>query len=411
MILTASLALLLALSITGSPIEVRNSPIIVPLARRLGFSNGTIDLVQHDKARVAAFRDYNTHSRRAESIPTTFASTGRYTIALDVGDPPTTYNLVVDTGSAVTWIGAGTPYGETGFNTGQRVGETYGGGQFRERSFSGTFFVDTVTLGHGLTIHNYPIAVASITTNFQRYDGILGIGPRALTFNTLKDIPTAVYSTFTDWLVTTSAIRQNIVGIFFKPVTGGRDTAVGGLAFGGPDYTKCDSTIAYTDVTNDFSSRDYWGIEQRITYRNTHILLRTAGVIDTGFNFIYIASYAYDIYRAETGATFDQPTGLLRITPDQYRDLGELKFYIGNTVLVLIADAQIWPRSLNSKIPGAEINGIYLIINRLDEGEMLGFINGYTFMQRFYTVLDSSDSDNRKVGFATTPFTYDSTNY
>ncbi|KAG2361260.1 aspartic peptidase domain-containing protein [Suillus spraguei] len=384
MFLTGSfLTLFLALSITGSPVDVRNSPIIIPFTRRLDFSNATIDLVQHDKARVTAFMDYNTHSRRAESIPTRFASSAKYTVALDVGNPPKTYNLLVDTGSAVTWI---TPRAETGFNTRQRVGEIYGGEQFPERSFSGTFFLNIVTLGDRLTILDYKLAVASTTSNFERYDGIIGLGPRSLTLNTLKitRLP--------------RAIRQNIVGIFFKPVTGGRDTAVGGLAFGEPDYTKCDGTIVYTDITDAPISRDYWGIDLTITYRDMVILLPSAGIIATGHEYIYIASYAYDGYQTLTGATFDEPTGLLRLTPDQEEALG---------VLTLIGNAQIWPRSLNYKIHGAENNGIYLIFKRLDERENMGFIMGYTFMQRFYTVLDS---DNRKVGFATTPFTNDVTN-
>ncbi|KAG2351324.1 hypothetical protein BDR07DRAFT_59361 [Suillus spraguei] len=81
----------LTLSIAGSPIEVRNFPVSISLsAGRLNFSDGTIGLVQHDKARVAAFRDYNTHGRRAEGIPMTFVSWCKYVIALDVGSPPTT---------------------------------------------------------------------------------------------------------------------------------------------------------------------------------------------------------------------------------------------------------------------------------------------------------------------------------
>ncbi|KAG2354226.1 aspartic peptidase domain-containing protein [Suillus spraguei] len=398
MFLTASsLTLLLALSITGSPVGVRNSPIITPLTRRLNFSDGTIGHVQHDEAPVMAFRGYNMHGRRAEIIPMTFAPSGRYIVALGVGSPPKTYTLVVDTGSAITWIGARTPYDETGVNTGQGVRTAYGGGQFPTISFSGTFVVDTVTLGD-LTIPNYELAVASTVSNFRVYDGILGIGPQDLTANTLINDLHATYPTFTDWLVTAAAIRQNIVGIFFMPLIGNRATHVGELAFGEPDYTKCTSNIVYTDVTNTPRSKKFWGIDQRITYGDTDILLRTAGVIDTGSSFIYIASDAYGRYRAATGATIDQPTGLLH-----------LKFYIGDGVFSLIPNAQIWPRSLNLKLPGAENDGIYLIIKslRTATGAGFDFMVGYTFMQRFYTVLDR---DNRKVGFATTSFTYATTN-
>ncbi|KAG2364982.1 family A1 protease [Suillus spraguei] len=401
MFITASLLTLLASSITVSPVEVRNSTIIIPL-RRLNVSDGTMQP-----------RDYNTHSRRAESIPATPDVWGRHSVVLDVGSPPTTYRLLVDTGSAVTWIGAHTPYDETGVNTGRRVEETFGGGPAPTATLSGTFFVDTVTLGHGLTIPNYELAVGSVTGINFRYDGILGLGPRDLTVNTLPDDPPATYPTFTDWLVTAGAISRNIVGMFFRPLTLNRDgdPNVGELVFGEPDYTKCTSSIVYTAVTNNPESTSYWGIDQRITYgeQNINILERTAGIIDTGANFIYIASDAYDKYRAATGATIDQRTGLLRITLRQYGALRDLKFYIGNGVFSLISNAQIWPRSLNYLIPGTEKYGIYLIIKSLTTptGEGFDFIVGCPFIQRFYTVLNR---DNREVGFATTPFTYATTN-
>ncbi|KAG2363707.1 family A1 protease [Suillus spraguei] len=401
------LTLLLAWSITGSPVEVRNSPIIIPLTSSLNFSNGTIDLVQHDKARVAAFRDYNRHGRRA-SVPMLHAPIGKYVVAFGVGSPPTNYKLLVDSGSAVTWIGARTPYDENGFNTRQRVVATYGGGPFPEISFSGTFFLDNITLSHELTMPNYELAVASTVSEFIGYDGVLGIGPRDLTRGTLEDNADATYPTFTDCLVTAGVIDQNVVGIFFQPITRDKDTTYfGQLALGEPDYTKCTSNIEYTHVTNTPPSMDYWGIDKRITYGNTDIdiLFPSAGIIDTGSSFIHIASDAYERYQDVTGAAFDELAGLLRITSDQYSALQDLKFHIGNQILSFIPNAQIWPRSLNSKIRGAEDDGIYLIIQSTDmePGEGLDFVIGYTFLQRFYTVLDR---ENRGVGFATTSFTY-----
>ncbi|KAG2354489.1 aspartic peptidase A1 [Suillus spraguei] len=396
---TASLlTLLLALEITGSPVKVHNSPIILPLTKRLNVSNGTFDLVQHDEARVAAFRDYHTHGRRDESIPVLFAGWGKYTVALRVGSPPTTYNLIVDTGSAVTWINsARTSYRAPGVNTGQCVGQTYGGTKGGR-----TIFLDTVTLGGGLTIPNYELAVASTSRNI-RYDGILGLGPRDLTADTRANPGT--YPTFTDCLFNTGVIRHNLVGIFFQPMTRDGDSDVGELAFGEPDYTKCTNDIIYTPITDTSPSADYWGIDQSITYGGTEILEKTAGIIDTGTIYIKIASDAYDKYQAATGATFDKPTGLLRVTPDQYDALHDLKFHISDDdTLSLIPNAQIWPRFLNHKLPGGEDNGIYLIVTRLPPGSsaLFDFIAGYTFMQRFYTVLDGSIFG---VGFATTQST------
>lgn len=112
---------------------------------------------------------------------------------------------------------------------------------------------------------------------------------------------------------------------------------------------------------------------------------------------------AFNRYVAATGAVPDSTTGLLRITPAQYANLQSLFFKAGGTTFELTANAQIWPRALNTFIGGTAGN-IYLIVNSIGSptGEGFDFINGYTFLERFYSVFDSG---NRRVGFATTLFT------
>jgi hypothetical protein len=63
---------------------------------------------------------------------------------------------------------------------------------------------------------------------------------------------------------------------------------------------------------------------------------------------------------------------------------------------------------LNTAIGGAA-DGIFLIVSDLGtpSGEGLDFIDGFTFLERFYTVFDS---DANTVSFATTPFTTATTN-
>lgn len=77
-------------------------------------------------------------------------------------------------------------------------------------------------------------------------------------------------------------------------------------------------------------------------------------------------------------------------------------------IFTLTANAQIWPRSLNDQISG-QPGDIYLVVQ--DFGPFTAFkfdfVNGYTWLERFYTVYDTA---NRRVGFATTPFTNATTN-
>ena len=70
-------------------------------------------------------------------------------------------------------------------------------------------------------------------------------------------------------------------------------------------------------------------------------------------------SDAFDTYQNLTGSTLDATTGLLRLNPDQVSNLQSLFFNIGGTTYEFTANAQIWPRSLNSTIGGEE-GKIYL---------------------------------------------------
>ena len=63
---------------------------------------------------------------------------------------------------------------------------------------------------------------------------------------------------------------------------------------------------------------------------------------------------------------------------------------------------------LNSAIGGSS-SFVYLVINNLGtpSGSGLDFIDGMTFLERFYHVYDIAGN---RAGFATTPFTFATTN-
>ena len=112
---------------------------------------------------------------------------------------------------------------------------------------------------------------------------------------------------------------------------------------------------------------------------------------------------AYNRYVDHTGAVYDDNTGLLRITEEQYQKLQSLFLDIGGNTYELIPNAQIWPRALNKILVGGDANSTYLVIQDLG-GSLpgMGFICGMTFLERFYSVFDTG---NGRVGLASTPFT------
>ncbi|KAG2067498.1 acid protease [Suillus decipiens] len=400
---TAFLTLLLVFSITGSLVQAGNSPISVPLTNRLHFSNGTDNLLERDRARVKALRDSGMRRQSLVNVPLT-SDYVRYFLAVGIGNPPTTYNLVLDSGSANTWVRA-SKYVETGssFCTGQPVAVNYDSG-----SFSGTEWLDYVTVGPGLTVVLQSIGVADQTAGFYDFDGLIGIGPVALTVGSLQDLPTEPIPTVTDSLFGQGTISENVVGIFFQPFISSRLENTGQITFGGTDPTKYNGNIGYTPVVNIRGSRKYWGINSRIIYGNTLILGSTAGKVDCGTTLILLATDAYQRYQLATGAVYDRATGLLAISKKQYGALHNLDFYIGEQTYSLNPNSQIWPRSLNSRIGGKK-RSIYLVAG--DIGKLSGadddFTIGYAFLQRFYVAYDVT---NARVGFATTAFTDATTN-
>ena len=127
------------------------------------------------------------------------------------------------------------------------------------------------------------------------------------------------------------------------------------------------------------------------------------------------------MYQSATGATMDNNTGLLRVS--SVKNLQNLDFKIDGKTYPLTPNAQLFPRSLNSQIGGEE-GANYLIVAdvsyirhrrlidnflrlsgnaaRFQLRQGLDFINGFAFLERYYSVFNTA---NGQVGFATTPNT------
>ncbi|VDB86599.1 unnamed protein product [Peniophora sp. CBMAI 1063] len=393
-----------ALAVCASPIvTIQNNGISVPLTKRVNITSGH-DLLAKDRARVGRLRSGGSASKlqsRAGSVPVTNEAV-IYTAAVDVGSPPTTFNLIVDTGSSNTWVGATTRFTPTSTttSTGGIVEVTYGSG-----FVLGEEFTDQVSLGGGLVIPKQSIGAAILSQGFSPDDGILGIGPVDLTEDTVTNAATV--PTVTDNLFAQGIISTEVVGVSFQPTTSDSVTN-GELTFGGTDSSKFTGDITFTPITSTSPANEFWGIDQTVAYGDATILPTTAGIVDTGTTLLLIATDAFNAYTAATGATPDSTTGLLSVTPDQFAALKSLFFTIGGRTFEFTPNAQLWPRSLNADI-GGDPDGIFLIVGDIgtNSGEGLDFINGFAFLERFYSVFDTTNS---RVGFATTPFTNATTN-
>jgi len=311
--------------------------------------------------------------------------------------------LIIDSGSSNTWIGASKAYVPTSSSTktSDTVAITYGSG-----SMSGDEYTDAFAVGD-FTIQQ-SIGVASRSTGFDsKIDGILGIGPTSLTRGTLTPDSSTEIPTVTDNLFTTGHIASDLVAVSLQPDTEA-GVVKGELSWGTVDTSKYTGSITYVPLTTTSPASEYWGIDQSITYGETQILDTTAGIVDTGTTLLLIATNAFQAYQKATGGVLNPTTSLLKITADQFSALQSLFFHIGGTTFEFTANAQIWPRQFNAAI-GGDAASIYLIVADIgtNSGAGLDFVNGYVFLQRFYSVYDTT---NNRVGIATTPNTADNTN-
>ncbi|KAG0703773.1 acid protease [Suillus ampliporus] len=389
----------------------------IPFATQLrAAKGGAKELLERDRARAQKFLAGKSHHGPSHRVPSGTGGSSAslnsidvtdsgvtYTMQVGVGNPATQYTLLIDTGSSNTWIGADTAYHPTSssHDTGNTINVSYGSG-----TMSGKEYTDTVTLGSKLVIQNQGIGVASSTQGFQGVDGILGIGPVDLTQGTVSN--TQEVPTVTDNLYAQGTIPSDLIGIFYEP-SSTANVANGELTFGGTDSTKYTGSINFVPLTDASPASKYWGINQSVSYGTGNTILNTtAGIVDTGTTLLLLATEAFRTYQRETGAILDPITGLLTITSHQYKDLKSLYFHIGGVTYEFTPNAQIWPRALNSILNGHD-GQIYLIVSDLGSslGTGLNFINGFGWLQRFYTVYDTG---KKQLGVATTAYTNADTN-
>ncbi|CAE6446032.1 unnamed protein product [Rhizoctonia solani] len=251
-------------------------------------------LVDRDRARFQQL--FKRREKRVSSVAIKNTAV-HYTLSVGFGSPPTYYELLIDTGSAYTWIGAGKEFVETKTlvkQGNQSFYVAYGSG-----SAVGAHYKDFVSLSPSLNVTNKSFGVASSTNGVDgSFDGILynllfihrshstdpsfsGLGPAMLgknvvTPNNGKPIPTIM-----DALLAQKKIEQNVFGMSFAPTTS-RGEVNGELTFGGPNPKKYIGKMNWVAITKKEPWNQYWGFEQTIKYGNKTLQPSSAGVLDTG---------------------------------------------------------------------------------------------------------------------------------
>ncbi|KIJ23442.1 hypothetical protein M422DRAFT_275972 [Sphaerobolus stellatus SS14] len=312
--------------------------------------------LQADRARIHTMvknairkRGQALDTRAATSVEATNIVTG-YTMKIGIGKPTTMYDVIVDTRVSRN----DKPYAKT-IPLKKRRTTSYMAlsVEYDSSSMFGIEYLDKVSLGHNLTIPNQSIGVATEASGFAN-DGLLGLGPYALTLGTL--IPNVSEGIHTNLA---SRISSDVLGVSFQP-TNNATAHIGLLTFGSPNSSHFVGEITYTNIPSCGSAARYWRFKQSVKYG-----------MKLQFWIVKLDSLHV------TSAEMDASVGLFKISNNKLGNLQPLIFDLNGTVFELV-----WPRALNGLI-GGDSNSSYLIVSDLDEVSGAAdrqFVLGYTFL-------------------------------
>ncbi|KAG0707904.1 acid protease [Suillus ampliporus] len=325
----------------------------------------------------------------------------QYVMNVGVGDPPTYYSLVVDTGSSITFVGRSKPYNKTSTSiaTGQNVEVTYGLGYL-----AGPEYYDTVTLTPDIVITDQLIGNVVAYTDWPGVDGVLGVGPVNLTLGSLSPNITSIVPTVMDNARQQGLIQQQIMSVSFAPPLTDNDTN-GVITFGGVDPSLFVGNITYVSVTSTYPAAYSWGVNITSCFYGETIIFSTstAGTVDTGNSLVALADDFFATYMAAIpGSYYDNQSSFIVIPSSSIGNMQPLNLTIGGTVFIMDIAAQLIPIDQDSAWggnPGVQYGTIGPLGHQSGQG--WDFILGQKFLEKYYAVFDA---ENNRVGLAYTNY-------
>ncbi|KAF9144513.1 Type I transmembrane sorting receptor [Linnemannia schmuckeri] len=224
---------------------------------------------------------------------------------VQIGNPPQTFHLNFDTGSADIWLPtlscktqsctAHTRYNASASTTYRKDGRlweiTYGDGS----GANGILASDMVNVG-GIQVRQTIGLATNETEDFASSpeDGLFGLG-----FNAIQSVPGV--KTFMDNVIAAKAVALPVVSAYLPSVrrNGGKD---GHYLFGAIDDTKFIGNLTYVPVTQ----QGYWQITiEDVSFNGKSLNHTTQGIIDTGSTLVMVSdAVAASIHKHVNGSSF-----------------------------------------------------------------------------------------------------------
>ncbi|KAI0951844.1 hypothetical protein AcV7_007828 [Taiwanofungus camphoratus] len=165
---------------------------------------------------------------------------------VQAGDNQTFRGVVVDTGSAILWVGGEKQYMPGPYT--RAIYLTFSVG-YGTGSVNGTAYLDRVTIGDATTMSQI-IGSAEYVSGFtliEPLDGILGLGPSGSNGGEVSGSNTT--PTFVENLVSEGIIEKPVFGIYVSPLSeNGTSEGVGEITFGGIDQSRFNGACVVSDI-------------------------------------------------------------------------------------------------------------------------------------------------------------------
>ncbi|KZT01388.1 acid protease [Laetiporus sulphureus 93-53] len=315
---------------------------------------------------------------------------------VQAGDNQTFSEVLIDTGSAILWVGGESAYVPGAYTqvTNQTFSVGYGAG-----GVSGTAYIDRVTIGSA-TVDSQIIGAANWSYGFtleKPIDGILGLGPSGSNAGEVSGYTST--PTFVESLVAEGTIEKPVFGIYVSPLSEtGVPEGSGEIAFGGVDESKISGDVTWLEQTEpinfhwEFNASSFsWGDQ---VLASGSIAART----DTGVLPIAVPNDGFfTIVDSVAGATIDNHSALegciifpSNMTADNLPDLG---IGIGNLNFSIPASRYIVPTSLFGALNITD----NMTHTWIAPGGPEFFDLGQKFLEGAYSAYDM---ENHLVGFA-----------
>ncbi|KAH7101732.1 acid protease [Auriculariales sp. MPI-PUGE-AT-0066] len=303
-----------------------------------------------------------------------------------------TFNLIVDTGSANTWIGSNKTFIPVpgNINTHQSFSLQYGGSYA-----NGTQWIADVTVA-GLKATNQSIGVASYWESFgvDGSDGILGLGCIGQTTDVVSNTPSV--PTFLNNLKTQGLIEDEVLGVYLAPMPRGETYARNGeMTIGWIDHSRYDGEITWTGPApkSDTGMLSSWVVPvEGVVSDGVQLQSYSGGsaLFDTGVTHLFAPPDVFTEWLEKAGGTYNNTYYLSAF---EKRPTATFGLKINGTNFELTPEQYLIPEHLYH-VWDLPHDNIWSHISTAGPGN---FFVGDAFLESFYTVYDT---DNARIGFA-----------